>query len=734
MDERSSANAGGGSIKITDARGDASAHRRGFEDLVSSISSSFVGAKSDEIDAAIHVALGQVADFIGTDRAYVIEFSDDQTAFSCSHDWCRSGIASSRHKYAQVPTTSFRWGMSRLLSGSDVYVSSIEALPNEAQAERAAMLVEGIHSFLTLPLSTSEGVVGAIGLDWMRGAADWRDEYVPLLRIVGQLIVFASVRVRSERRLAESEARHRTLMSQSSDAVVCFELVEPVPIALAREEIFTRLLGARLVECNDVFARHRGAQGGALLRGKTLSELAWAPRARLVALCDELIAGGFHFDEVESTLVDMRGVEVAVRVRGHGVVEDGMLRMLWGMFTDISERKEAEARRALLEEELQQARRLEAMGMLTGGIAHDFNNLLAVILSCTQLAQRRVTSQPEQAEHYLRHAHEAGVRAASLTRQLLAFSRRQPMQRRWVDLTELVRGLSALLRRLIRTSIQLEIDLPTERIGVIGDPSQLEQVLINLCVNAGDAISDVGTVRIRVEQLDGSGPNAPDAMIEVSDTGVGIPEAVQRRIFEPFYTTKAPGKGTGVGLAVVKNIVEQHNGQVSLSSASNEGAVFRVRLPSAPPPAMANGVAALPNARGGSETILLAEDDQLMRKVVRDLLAGAGYTVIEATNGAEAIRLFEENSTGIGLAVVDVMMPRVTGRAVFEQIRARWPNARFLFTTGYVSGVVPDAFFDGGDRPVLFKPYDSDTLLRKVREVIDAGAQRGDGSAEQQPQ
>ncbi|MFO0659651.1 MAG: ATP-binding protein [Polyangiaceae bacterium] len=725
MDERSASRPDSGSLPASREQGNARAYRRGLEELIVSISSSFVTATCERLDQTIHEALAQVGEFIGPDRVYVFELSTDNTTFSCTNDWCRPGIPSIKSSLHRVSTALYSWSSSKILAGDDIRVVSRDAIPLEGTAERMAMDREGIRSFLTLPLRSSDGVVGGIRLDWIRGPADLSDDYLPLLRVVGQVIAIALVRAKSERQLAESEARHRTLMSQSPEGVVCFELAEPAPLTISRDEMFAKLMSARLIECNAVFAKHRGAKEPAQLRGKTLSELAWAPRARLVALCDELIAGGFHFDEVESTLTNAEGVEVAVRVRGHGVVENGMLKMLWGVIADISERKEQEAKRALLEEELQQARRLEAIGMLAGGIAHDFNNLLAVILSCSQLASRKVASNPEQAASYLGQVQEAGIRAAALTRQLLAFSRRQPMQRRWLDLGDLVRSLYTLLRRLIRTSVQLELDVPNEPIGVIGDPSQLEQVLINLCVNAGDAIPDVGSITIKVSRNEERSHSIRRGVVlEVIDTGTGIPEEIRGRVFDPFYTTKAPGKGTGVGLAVVKNIVDQHGGEVSLTTALNEGSTFRVRLPWARQPDTQDKRPEVDVARGGTETILLAEDDQLMREAVRDLLAGAGYTVIEAVNGAEAIRLFEENSERIDLVFVDVMMPKITGRAVYERLLLRWPNTRFLFSTGYVSGVVPENFFDDQKRPVLFKPYDSDALLRKVREVIDATVSR----------
>ncbi|MCC6487667.1 MAG: PocR ligand-binding domain-containing protein [Candidatus Hydrogenedentes bacterium] len=397
----------------------------------------------------------------------------------------------------------------------------------------------------------------------------------------------------------------------------------------------------------------------------------------------------------------------------------------------IAERKRTEKEREKLEAQLRQAQKMEAVGQLAGGIAHDFNNLLQVILGQLEITLGHDGLDARTRER-LASASEAAGRAAELTRQLLAFGRRQIIQPVNIDLNALIQGLLSMVRRCIGEHIELHF-LPDKQIRTVHvDRSQIEQVVMNLCVNARDAMPSGGTLTIRTENatLDaGFCEEHPWAMegqyvlLIVSDTGHGMDEETRAQMFEPFFTTKDLGHGTGLGLATVYGIVKQHNGLIQVSSAPREGTSLKIYIPCAE--RTVNG--AIPHetpsaAVGGQETILVAEDEDIVRKLVTHILESAGYTVLAASDGEEAVRLFNEHDGRIDLALFDVIMPRLGGRDAMERIRAQHPGARFLFSSGYSEHAIDTNFVIQEGLRLISKPYSKTDLLRAIRKELDARA------------
>jgi PAS domain S-box-containing protein len=378
--------------------------------------------------------------------------------------------------------------------------------------------------------------------------------------------------------------------------------------------------------------------------------------------------------------------------------------------------------RHALEERLRQSQKMEAIGQLAGGVAHDFNNLLLAIQGNIELAKRGDT------EH-LDEAIKATERAAALTHRLLAFSRKKPLTKAPLRLDEVISGLRDMLVRLTPENIQLEFGTP-QTSPVVADKGQLEQLIVNLCVNARDAIPDGGTITLTAGNvtLDKDFADAHPAaktrnyvLLTVADTGVGIADEEQKHLFEPFYTTKAPGRGTGLGLATVYGVAQQHGGFVDVESALGLGTTFRVYLPAAVDvPVVHSAPQRLP-ATGGSETILVAEDDPVVRNVVVHLLQHAGYSVITAENGTLAVEAFAAHANDISLALLDVTMPGLDGPGVARHIRNSHPEMKVLFTSGYA-----DNAFDGDAleflerEQVLHKPYRPVQLLHRLRELLDS--------------
>jgi PAS domain S-box-containing protein len=395
---------------------------------------------------------------------------------------------------------------------------------------------------------------------------------------------------------------------------------------------------------------------------------------------------------------------------------------------DVSERIQ-------LEEQLLQSQKMESIGCLAGGVAHDFNNLLTCITGYCEMALGRV-NKDEKLANQLQLIREASYRASDLTRQLLAFARKQIIEPRNTNLNALTLNLDKMLRRLIGEDIEL-VTFPSEDPAIVRiDPGQFEQVVINLAINARDAMPQGGKVTIEIKHMAIDREYAkfhPDmrpgeyVMLAISDTGVGMTEAVRARIFEPFFTTKEAGKGTGLGLATCYGIVRQAGGYVWVYSEPDKGTTFKIYLPKAEgasQPVKARTVTA--RLERGTETILLVEDEPLVRGITNEVLTEHGYTIIEAQDGMSALALAEKHNGTIDLLLTDVVLPQVSGRELSEQIRAKCPDIRVLFMSGYTE----DAIVHHGvlERGIKFlpKPFTPERLVRKVQSVLEAPANEVD--------
>ncbi len=389
----------------------------------------------------------------------------------------------------------------------------------------------------------------------------------------------------------------------------------------------------------------------------------------------------------------------------------------------IRERLEREA---ALVKQLQQVQKMEAIGSLAGGVAHDFNNILTAILGYTDLAL--ATLKPgESIRADLEAIHKAGERAASLTRQLLAFSRRQLMQPKVLNLNAIVRDMDDMLRRLVGEDIELSTELAPQLGSVKADPSQIEQVILNLVVNARDAMPRGGKLFIQTANVELSSPaSTVDSefpagayvRFSVCDNGSGMPKETLDHIFEPFFTTKKNGNGTGLGLATAYGIIRQSGGDISVHSEPGRGTTFEIHLPRVTEAAPADESTRRSGPVAGHERILLVEDDQRVRELAQRVLEGAGYAVLTASDGFEAIDICG-SVTGIRLLLTDVVMPKMSGRELVEKITAVYPRIKILYMSGYTD----DAMVRHGIRdlgtPFLQKPFSPETLSRTVREVLD---------------
>jgi PAS domain S-box-containing protein len=400
-----------------------------------------------------------------------------------------------------------------------------------------------------------------------------------------------------------------------------------------------------------------------------------------------------------------------------------------GYVRDLTERRRAEEERASLEEQLRQAQKMDAIGSLAGSITHDFNNILAVVNGYSELVLRRL-GPGDPLRPQIEEIARAGEKAAALTRQLLAFTRRQVLEPRVLDLNEVVADLEPLLRRMVGEHVELVTRLGPEVEPVRADESQLEQVIMNLAVNARDAMPDGGTLAIETTSaVDGPSlcvgraviaPDGPCALLSVADTGPGVEPGLEQRIFEPFFTTKAVGRGTGLGLSTVYGIVEQSGGCVWVDSAPGKGAVFNVCLPLATAPAPAIEPSPPPQRHERSvATVLVVEDDEGLLRLVSELLEHDGFAVRSASSADEALALFAADGDAIEVVVTDVVMPGMGGIELGRELRAARPDLKLLFMSGYSEERLAEGGPDRAGTGFIQKPFAPATLDAKLRELLD---------------
>ncbi|MCC6994066.1 MAG: PAS domain S-box protein [Deltaproteobacteria bacterium] len=521
----------------------------------------------------------------------------------------------------------------------------------------------------------------------------------------GKRVLVSIIRDISERRAAEialrrSEESFRALIERSPDGVV-----------VVRED--------RVVYANPSVLSALMFEPDAVLGRAPLDLVHPDDRAAAATRIRTLVAGGTTPDTRDLRFLRRDGAPVLMETQGLHLTYQGAPALMF-LMREVTARRRAE-------EEVRHSQKMEAIGRLAGGVAHDFNNILTAILGHSELLCGALPAGGDalrQAEQIQR----AATRAAQLTGQLLAFSRKQMLQPRVLGLARLIERLTIMLRRLIPEHIDLVTDLSAGReLYVRADPSQIEQVLVNLAVNGRDAMPGGGTLTIRLSpQLSpdaaGAGSGPPSiaggfAVLEVSDTGPGMDEATRARAFEPFFSTK--GKGTGLGLSIVYGIVTQSGGQVSIESPPGHGASFKMLLPLEPAPAAAIPVQQRESTPRGNETILLVEDDVDVRLFMVDVLTLQGYQVLAARDGAEALRIADTTTNPVDLLLTDVIMPRMSGTEVAARLRESRPRLRVLFVSGYPGETMIKQGVISSSLAFVQKPFTIAELTRRIRDVLD---------------
>lgn len=723
------------------------------EQLIADLSRRFLNAPAGDIDDALTESLLTAMELAGADRTYLLSIEPDAPWCTQVFEHFREGLDPHAQAVAGRAPGAFPWSSAIILRNEVVHISSLDELPPEAAAEAADCRERGVQSLLGIPVLSRDKLVGFLCFECLERPQDWSPREVTQLRIVAEIFAAALDRKRSEKRLARqlSYEQRVAALSRRFLAAELDEIEDTIRDALGEaaelaggDRAYLLSFGPSAEGMFSVFEwrgkgiPHAPAQSLPWAAAKvTAGETLYVPRVAELPPEAHLERADLESRGVRSmlglpvfsgdALIGFLGIESMHAERWWSDQEITLLRLIGELFTSALRRQTAEQALNQSQEQLLHAQKMEAVGRLAGGIAHDFNNLLTVILGFSR-ALLDDLSDDEEAASDVAQIHEAAERAAALTRQLLTFSRRQIVEAQRVDVSECVAGVEEMLGRLLGEDVDLVLELADSVGSVWLDPHQLEQVLINLAVNARDAMPEGGQLLIRTSSRNcgpeererlGLRATGPHAVISVSDSGTGIDHDALAHIFDPFFTTKEPGRGTGLGLSIVYSVVEQAGGGIHVAGAPAKGTTFEIVLPRVESvEEEATSAATLETGTGGG-LILLVEDEGSVRRLTRRILERQGYEVLEAVNGREALEIARAQSTPIDLVLTDVIMPEMGGPELATQLRVVMPGVPVLFMSGYPQerGGVDDRPFRRDE--FMQKPFSADGLLARIHSLID---------------
>jgi len=676
-------------------------------DLVINISTRFISHDVREIDAAIDDALEQIGRISGVDRSYVFLKKEDGASYENTHEWCAEGVGSRKAQLQSVRMEDFPWAAEKVEKGEVVHVPRVSDLPPEAAKDRSGFQRQGIKSLISVPIVSGGVNIGFTGFDMMRREMAWPEEFVALLKIVADIFGNALDRKRAEtalhrsqQQLRESARHYRQLMEAASDGIY---LVDSTGAVLAANSKACEMLG---------YSREE-------LLGKTIFELIDPEDRPDDPLRLDLLLEGVAIIE-ERRFLRSDGTALPVEISAKTVDEN----RIQAFVRDITERKR-------LETQIQQARKLESLGVLAGGIAHDFNSMLVSILSNAGLA---LMDLPEDSPAYesVRQIEKAALHARQLTSQMLAYSGRGKFVVASFDLSRAVEEIANVLRPTIPDGVSLECSFAEGLPPVEGDAMQIRQVVMNLISNAREAMQDSGgRIRVSTGVMDADEdylaetyladelPPGRYVFLEVSDNGCGMDEDVRTKIFDPFFSSKGPGRG--LGLAGALGIVRGHRGAIKVASKRGEGTTFRVLLPTmdggASEPSAERTITVAKPSRSG--TILVVDDDASVRAVADKILRKFGFKVLQASNGREGVEVFKAHQNEVDVVLLDMTMPDADGEEVTRRIHdLSAAEVRIIFSSAFTEQYFTKSFANKKFVSFLQKPYRPDELVDKVHEAL----------------
>ena len=666
---------------------------------------------SDEPGVAIPNAIRHLLDATGTGRVYIFEnFQHERDGLCCrqTYEVCAQGVPSESDNEVLRHTSYEEWipRWADLLSDGMPVMGSVADFP---ESERRVLEPQGIVSILVLPLAVGGKWHGFLGLDDTSSRRQWSDNDLKLLRTAAHMLSAYLERVDTEDRLRDGERKFR-------------EFAENV------KEVFWLRSGEGFTYISPAFRDVWGRDPESLIVDPMAFDSAVHPEDR---------------ERVRERFTALLRLSAPCAEEFRIVRPDGSVRWIWarsfpvsaergafrsvGIAEDITDRKRAQEEKEMLQRQFLQAQKMEVIGRLAGGVAHDFNNLLLPIMGYADMGLLQIESgNPLHGD--LQQIRDAAERAAGLTRQLLSFSRKQVLDMKTVCLNTVVDDFTGMIRRSIGEGIALDMDLAEDLGTIKADPGQIEQVIMNLTINARDAMNEGGTLRVvtRNTVLDeafvknhtGMKPGR-FVMLQISDTGHGMDAETRTKLFEPFFTTKERSKGTGLGLATVYGIVKQHAGTIWVESEPGEGATFTVYFPRLHEGGVTRPRQAVQEGVNGTETVLVVEDEDMARELVENILLRYGYDVVALPGPQEAIDFVENFGGHIDLLVTDIIMPQMNGNEMYHVLKGLRPDLNVLFMSGYTGDVIMERGLIEEGQPLLRKPFTVRGLTQMVRDAID---------------
>jgi PAS domain S-box-containing protein len=649
-----------------------------------------------EVEDLMQSAAHRLADVLGVDLVEVLELQPDR-------EWFVMRGAVGWDEGPSVPVADTQVGHTLERQGPVIVRDT--AVDRERGAGRLRSEY-GVVSSLAVPMRVADRDVGAVGLH-SRTPREFSPDDVHFAQSVANVIASALERRRADTEIEQTSSRLQAVLD-ASPAV-----------------IYLKDLDGKLILANRQFETLFGVTAGSAIGQENAEFVDPETAAEIRANDNAVIAAGAPLEVVE-TLPLEEGDRTFISLKFPLRDADGRIEGVGGVSTDVTERTQAQAQRAALEARLARAERLESVGQLAGGIAHDFNNLLAVIANYAGFLETAV--EPDsQAAADVEQILVACRGANELTRRLLLFSRRRAGNPEVIDLDTVIAETQRLLQRTLGEQIELQTDIEEGLWHVLADRSQLEQVLMNLAINARDAMPDGGVLRVEASNVEVA-PNAVPGVtgeavrLTVSDTGVGMAEEVLDRAFDPFFSTKPAGEGTGLGLATVYGIVRGAGGHVDLRSTRGKGTTVTVHLPGNREPVQpAGGHEASPPPPAQGERVLLVEDKDAVRILTARILGDAGYDVRTASDGLEALERHGDGTDGVDALITDIVMPGLSGQELADELRRRRPGLPVVFVSGYTEDYVVEGARRDGATAFVEKPFAADDLLAAVRRVLEEG-------------
>ncbi|MBN1408740.1 MAG: response regulator [Calditrichaceae bacterium] len=680
-------------------------------ELLKEIATHFLKIHRDEIDDSINLAIKKIAEHAKVDRGYIFLIHKNENSIYNSHSWCAKGIEQKIKNHDDINNDDFKWLMERLRKRESVIVNNINQLPEQASSIKAIFSVEGVQSFILLPLINYDKLIGYLGFDSVKVERHWDDDNVYLLEKSGEIFVSVLEQKKSIWLSRKSENKLGGLIERTDDVV------------------FITTPKGKIQEINPAGARLLGYSSvSALLQDKSADEFYADPEDR--KKLQKILEEKGHVTAYEIVLKRKDGKRITVLETAKAVRDEkGDIVAYEGIMRDVTEQRQ-------LERQLFQAQKMESIGLLAGGIAHDFNNIVTAINGYADMVLMSMNSNHEHYNNIV-NILKGGKRAEKLTRQLLAFSRKQIIKPKVTNINALITELTKMLQRLIGEDIIFETNLNTKINNIKVDHGQMQQILVNLVVNARDAINEVGInnserkVVIETNQVElddtfvASHPGShigKHIAIAIKDTGIGIDEEIKSKVFEPFFTTKEEGRSSGLGLSTVYGIVKQNNGYIYPESVPGKGTTFTIYWPVAGDEKVTSvkeDTSAVVAKR--KATVLVVEDDENVRELACSFLNSLGYDVLEAEDGLKAMEIVNKNNKieKIDVLLTDIVMPGMRGDELADRIKKMRPEIEIILTSGYTDSDIIQSGIMNEHYNFLPKPYTIKQMAKKVEKALE---------------